>query len=67
MPLDSTVVTIIVLAPALITGFLVMPVPNYHNMLTVIADVIEFLTTQRSYLWKGWCVGYERGKKRRKK
>lgn len=67
LPLESTVVTIIVLAPALITGFLVMPVPNYHNMLTVIADLIEFLTTQRSYLWKGWCVGYERNKKSRQK
>ena len=67
LPLESTVVTIIVLAPALITGFLVMPVPNYHNMLTVIADLIEFFTTQRSYLWKGWCVGYERDKKNRQK
>ena len=67
LPLESTLVTIIILAPALITGFLVMPVPNYHNMLTVIADLIEFITTQRSYLWKGWCVGYEREKKQRKK
>lgn len=67
LPLESAVVTIIVLAPALITAFLVMPVPNYHNMLTVIGDLIEFLTTQRSYLWKGWCVGYERDKKSRKK
>ena len=57
LPLESTAVTIIVLAPALITGFLVMPVPNYHNMLTVISELIEFLTNQRSYKWKGWCIG----------
>ena len=67
LPLSSMIVTIIILAPALITGFLVMPVPNYHNMLTVIADLIEYLTTQRSYQWKGWCIGYERNKKSRKK
>lgn len=67
LPLESSIVTIIVMLPALITGFLVIPVPNYHNMLTVIAELIEFLTTQRHYKWKGWCIGYEREKKFRQK
>jgi len=57
IPMTSTAVTIIILLPALITGFLVVPVPNYHNMLTVISELIEFLTNQRSYKWKGWCIG----------
>ena len=35
---DSTISIIIGLAPALITGFLVMPVPNYHNMLNIIIE-----------------------------
>ena len=32
LPLQSTGVTILVLSPALICAFLVMPVPYYHNM-----------------------------------
>ena len=67
LPLESTIVTIIVLLPALITGFLVVPVPYYHNMLNVITELIEFLTNQRNYKWKGWCVPHERDKKSIKK
>ena len=57
IPMTSTVVTVIVLLPALVTGFLVVPVPNYHIMLTVISELIEFFINQRSYEWKGWCIG----------
>lgn len=61
VPLGSTMVTIIVLSPALVTGFLVMPVRYYHNMLTIIIELYEFLTTRQTYRWKGWC--YRNGKK----
>lgn len=47
--------TIFALAPGLITGFLVLPIPNYHNILTVILNVIDFYTTRQRYIWKGWC------------
>ena len=56
LPLTSTAVVILVLAPAVITGFLVMPVPNYHNMLNVIVELYEFLTNRQTYRWKGWCI-----------
>ncbi len=55
MPLTSTFVTILVLAPGLITGFLVLPLPYYHNMLTVIVELYQFLTERQKYRWKGWC------------
>ena len=61
LPMSSTLVTVIIMLPALITGFLIVPVPYYHNMLNVIAELVEFLTNQRDYKWKGWCV--ERAKK----
>ncbi len=35
LPVTDIWVVILVLAPALITGFLVMPVPYYHNMLNI--------------------------------
>ena len=53
---SSLLKTIIVLAPALITGFLVVPIPYYHNMLNVISELIAFLTNRQRFYWKGWCV-----------
>ena len=62
---DDVISVIIGLSPALITGFLVMPVPNYHNMLNIIVEMYEFLTNRQTYRWKGWC--YKVGDKKRKK
>lgn len=44
------------LAPAVVTGFLVLPVPNYHNTRTVIKEVYKFYTSRQKFIWKGWCV-----------
>ena len=55
LPLSSTAVTILCLAPAVITGFLVMPVPHYHNMMVILQEAYEFLTNRQRYRWKGWC------------
>ena len=46
---------IMCLLPALICAFLVIPVPNYHNILVVITDLILFFYNRRNYKWKGWC------------
>jgi len=54
--LDSFAMTVLVLAPACITGFLVMPVPNYHNIFTILKEVIDFFSNRQKYVWKGWCV-----------
>ena len=55
VPMPNVWMVILVLAPASITGFLVMPVPNYHNMLTILVEMYEFLTNRQTYRWKGWC------------
>lgn len=65
MPLSSTLMTILILSPACITGFLVMPIPYYHNMLVILIELYEFLTKRQSYRWKGWC--WKNGPKKRKK
>jgi len=63
IPLSSTLVTILALSPALITAFLVMPVPYYHNMLNIVVELYEFLfVNPREYEWKGWC--YRSAKKK---
>ena len=47
---------IMILLPALVTGFLVLPVPNYHNVLQLITNILDFYKGRRNYYWKGWCV-----------
>ena len=52
----SFVGAMIDIAHALICGFLVLPIPNYHNTLTIIKECYRFFTMRRQYVWKGWCV-----------
>lgn len=58
--LNSLWITILVLAPACVTGFLVMPVPNYHNIFTILQNVIVFFSNRQKYVWKGWCFSNEK-------
>lgn len=56
LPIESLKWAIVAVAPGLVTGFLVFPIPYYHNVLTVIKNVITFFTTRQEFVWKGWCV-----------
>lgn len=47
---------IVKLMPLLISLFLVLPIPNYHNTLVLIRELLSFFGNRRIYLWKGWCV-----------
>ena len=55
----SAVQMIIILLPALVTGFLVTPVLYYHNVLQFIINVVSFIFNPRRYYWRGWCVKYD--------
>lgn len=55
LPVEQLAVTAIALAPALITGFLVFPIPNYHNSLRFFISLFTFLNTRQKFIWKGWC------------
>lgn len=56
LPVDEFWVAILAISPGLICGFLVIPIPNYHNVRTVIKNAWEFYTTRQRYIWKGWCL-----------
>ena len=47
---------ILIMLPALISGFLVMPVPHYHNVLQLLINIFTFFTNRRRYYWKGWSI-----------
>lgn len=56
IPIDSLGMTIMVLLPGLVCGILVFPIPNYHNTLTVLTELYQYLfVVQQQYKWKGWC------------
>jgi len=52
---QGTVEAIVTLSPALICSFLVLPIPNYRNVITFIRSALYFYSNQRIYKWKGWC------------
>ena len=56
---DNTLMILISCMPACITGLLVVPIPNYHNVLCAMQSIIKFFTERRNYIWRGWCF-YEK-------
>lgn len=56
---NSILAAVIDLAPVVVCGFLVLPVPNYHNIRVVIQEVYMFYTSRQRFIWKGWCVNDE--------
>lgn len=56
LPVEQLKFAIIAILPGLVTGFLVFPIPYYHNVLTVIINFFTFFTTRQQFVWKGWCV-----------
>lgn len=59
--LDTIGPILAVLAPALISAFLVFPVPNYHNVLQLLVNIYTFFFVRpMTYKWRGWCYKNER-------
>jgi hypothetical protein len=55
---NSLKAALFVLAPALVCSFLVIPLPNQHNVRTLIKNVYTYFTRRRTYIWKGWCMSF---------
>mgnify|MGYP000022388457 FL=1 len=56
---SNTIAILLACLPAGITGLLVVPIPNYHNVLCALQSIIRFFTERRNYIWRGWCF-YEK-------
>lgn len=63
LPIEQFTFAAIALAPVLITGFLVFPIPNYHNSLRFFISLYYFLTNRQRFIWKGWCSSDEEEQK----
>lgn len=65
-PVNDISWAIISLIPISLAGFLVIPIPNYHNVRTILTNAIKFYSDpyKQRYIWKGWCFDSgERNKK----
>ena len=59
-PITTLGIAFLCLLPILIGGFLVFPIPNYHNSLNLIMIVFRYYFKDiRKYYWRGWCYQYE--------
>ena len=56
LPIEKLIFALIAITPGCICGFLVIPVPNYHNIRTIIKSAYDFYTTRQRFVWKGWCL-----------
>ena len=50
---------VVAVFPGLIATGLVVPIPNYHNVMVCIGEIINFYSNNRNYKWRGWCAVYE--------
>lgn len=60
---NDTLMIILSCLPVGIAGLLVIPIPNYHNVLCAMQSIFSFfiksLLKENSYKWRGWCI-YEK-------
>lgn len=56
LPIEQFNWAVISMLPVCVTGLLVFPLPNYHNVLTALISMFNFFTTRQKFIWKGWCV-----------
>lgn len=53
---DETLKIILCLLPGGIATLLVVPIPNYHNVLVALQSIYRFYNMRRKYIWRGWCA-----------
>lgn len=53
---------IIIFSPVAISAFLLFPIPNYHNLITVFGNIYNYFTTNQRLVWKGWCANGKENK-----
>lgn len=56
---EGMVLLILSLIPMLTAVTLVVPIPNYHNILCALQSMLNFYNGRKKYIWRGWCIRYE--------
>ena len=58
---------LLMISPALFSALMIMPVPPYHNVMTLLGNIIKFYIGIKKYYWRGWCASYDEQSKRDKR
>ena len=53
---SNIVIMTFLMMPGVLTGILVMPIPNYHNVMGFFKSMLHYFGSRKQYYWKGWCV-----------
>ena len=56
IPGQTILALFIKLLPIGICVLLVMPIPYYHNVLVFLQEFYIYCTSQKRFLWRGWCA-----------
>ena len=64
VPISNMFIAFLVFLPGGTATLLVTPVPNYHNVMTFLGEVLTFYQNHRVYYWKGWSL--KDGKEKRR-
>lgn len=54
LPIESLPVALCAVIPGILAAFLVLPMPNYHNILQLIKILLNFAFERQQFIWKGW-------------
>lgn len=52
--------TILLAVPGILAALLVAPVPNYHNVRTLLGNIYRYAMGRKRYYWRGWCARNDR-------
>ena len=58
---SNIAITLLCCLPVAVCAFLVIPIPNYHNILCALQSIFSFYNNRRKFIWRGWCF-YEQFK-----
>ena len=55
LPIQTTWVAVLAISPGIVTGLLVLPIANYHNVRQLLIEIYNYFTKRSRFVWKGWC------------
>lgn len=59
LPRETISDLLVIFSPTMVTGTMVLPVPNHRNIWQLTANIYSFLSNRRTYYWKGWSINYD--------
>jgi len=58
---------LLMISPGLFSALMIMPIPPYHNVMTLTGNILRYYTGIKKYYWRGWCASYDEQSKRDKR